>query len=216
MHFELLLSRPASTTTIVPYHTVDGTALAGQDYRTTGGSVSFLPGQTVAPVDVPIIGDYNLEPTESFTLLLGASTSWAATAATSATGTIVNDDTRTVSSPDPLFDPSYYLAHNPDVLAAGVDPYQHFITNGWKEGRDPSGLFSVSYYLQHNPDVAAAGINPLLHYELYGWKEGRDPSAQFSTDKYLAAYSDVRAANVDPLVHYLTYGQSEGRQAFTV
>ena len=77
---------------------------------------------------------------------------------------------------DRLFDASYYLRQNPDVAAAGADPYQHFMYYGWREGRDPSLLFSVSRYLAANPDVSRAAINPLLHYELYGQAEGRQAS----------------------------------------
>ncbi|ENA37404.1 hypothetical protein HMPREF1487_04322 [Pseudomonas sp. HPB0071] len=33
------------------------------------------------------------------------------------------------------FDPQLYLAANPDLLAAGVDPAQHYINHGWKERR---------------------------------------------------------------------------------
>ena len=121
-----------------------------------------------------------------------------------------------VPATDPLFDASYYLAHNPDVAAAKVDPLQHYLDYGRHEGRNPSALFDTDYYLQHNPDVAAAGVDPLQHYETYGWKEGRDPSASFSTDKYLAAYGDVKAAGVDPLLHYEVSGQFEGRSAFGV
>src|SRR5687768_12574680 len=58
------------------------------------------------------------------------------------------------------FDAQYYLFHNPDVAAAGVDPLLHYNTVGWQEGRDPNAWFDTSGYLAHNPDVAAAGINP--------------------------------------------------------
>jgi hypothetical protein len=37
-----------------------------------------------------------------------------------------------------LFDRTYYLAQNPDVKAANVDPLLHFDQYGWKEDRDPS------------------------------------------------------------------------------
>jgi hypothetical protein len=117
-------------------------------------------------------------------------------------------------SPDPLFDAAYYLAHNPDVAAAGVDPYQHYMTYGWHEGRDPSAYFDTNYYLTQNPDVKAAGVNPLLHFEQYGWKEGRQPSLVFDDAKYLAVNTDVAAAGVDPLLHYMQFGQNEGRPAF--
>ena len=34
-----------------------------------------------------------------------------------------------------LFDEDFYLAQNPDVAAAGVDAYTHFMNTGWREGR---------------------------------------------------------------------------------
>ena len=115
---------------------------------------------------------------------------------------------------DPLFDVGYYLAHNPDVAAAGVDPYQHYLQYGWKEGRDPSALFDTRFYLTHNSDVASAGVDPLVHFEMYGAAEGRAPSLLFDDTQYLAASPDVKAAGVPALAHYMVYGQSEGRPAF--
>ena len=112
------------------------------------------------------------------------------------------------------FDSDYYLAHNPDVAAAGVDPFTHYKTFGWLEGRDPNAFFNTQYYLNQNPDVAASGIDPLTHYQQHGWKEGRDPSSAFNTTAYLEANSDVAAAGIDPLAHYLQYGESEGRISF--
>jgi hypothetical protein len=110
-----------------------------------------------------------------------------------------------------LIDTSFYLSHNADVAAAGLNAVQHFETFGWHEGRAPNALFDVNYYLSHNPDVAASGMDPLLHYATMGWKEGRDPSAAFSTSGYLAANPDVKLAGVDPLQQYLAFGTAEGR-----
>lgn len=73
------------------------------------------------------------------------------------------------------FDAGYYLAANPDVRAAGLDPLLHFIQSGWREGRNPSPAFDVAYYLRQCPDVAEAGINPLLHFVWSGAREGRLP-----------------------------------------
>lgn len=73
------------------------------------------------------------------------------------------------------FDATYYLAANPDVAAAKVDPLDHFMSNGWREGRNPNLSFSVSHYLDFYPDVAEAGINPFLHYLMAGKAEGRTP-----------------------------------------
>ena len=99
---------------------------------------------------------------------------------------------------DRLFDAGYYLRQNPDVAAAGADPYQHFMYYGWREGRDPSLLFSVSKYLAANPDVNRADFNPLLHYELYGQAEGR------------AAFPTGNIAPADLLIDPAYYAQQLG------
>ncbi|MBS1103307.1 hypothetical protein JK202_09790 [Gluconobacter sp. Dm-62] len=71
------------------------------------------------------------------------------------------------------FDPEFYRRRNPDVRGNDDDLFRHFMTSGWKEGRDPSSRFDVGYYFWANPDVAAAGINPLLHYRLHAATEIR-------------------------------------------
>lgn len=72
-----------------------------------------------------------------------------------------------------LFDAEWYLRTYPDVAAAGVDPVQHYILTGWKEGRDPGPNFNSSGYIKANKDVANSGMNPLLHYIEFGISEGR-------------------------------------------
>ncbi|WP_238178691.1 Ig-like domain-containing protein [Methylobacterium oxalidis] len=115
------------------------------------------------------------------------------------------------------FDPTFYLAANPDVAAAtpagrAADSWalQHYLTYGAKEGRDPNAFFDTSYYLEQNPDVAASGMNPMLHYQEFGWREGRDPSPAFDTNAYLASHPDVAQAQIDPLEHFLQFGGQTG------
>ena len=66
--FEVSLSRPAPEPFVVDYTTLDGSAVAGEDYVATSGTLSFAQGQTVASVSVPVNGDTEIEPTEGFTL----------------------------------------------------------------------------------------------------------------------------------------------------
>ena len=47
-----------------------------------------------------------------------------------------------------LFDKEYYLARNPDVAAAGLDPIKHYVRSGAAEGRDPNRLFDSSAYIE--------------------------------------------------------------------
>lgn len=76
-----------------------------------------------------------------------------------------------------IFDPIWYRWRYSDVEAAGIDPIQHYLADGHKEGRDPNRFFSTEWYLANNPDVLATGANPFMHYILYGAREGRKPRA---------------------------------------
>ena len=56
------LSGPAT----VEYATNPDTALAGSDFTTISGSVTFAPGQARAVITVPILNDIEVEATETF------------------------------------------------------------------------------------------------------------------------------------------------------
>jgi len=73
----------------------------------------------------------------------------------------------------PLFDPEWYLAHNPDVSQANINPLWHYLVNGWKENRRPGPEFDSDYYRARYPDIAGLDQPPLLHYWLHGRQEGR-------------------------------------------
>ena len=111
-----------------------------------------------------------------------------------------------------LFDTAWYLETYPDVAARKVDPVQHYIRYGAREGRDPNRLFSSSWYLASNPDVTEASLNPLVHFVLRGAKEGRNPGPLFDTKWYLDANPDVATAGINPLLHFLQHGAREGRR----
>lgn len=66
-------------------------------------------------------------------------------------------------SPIPEFDAEYYLAANPDVVAAKMDPFDHYCRHGFREGRNPAADFDTRAYaarfLKGQSDV-----NPLAHF----------------------------------------------------
>ncbi|WP_146619988.1 hypothetical protein [Acuticoccus sediminis] len=123
------------------------------------------------------------------------------------------------------FDAEYYLANNPDVAATGADPLRHFMSHGWREGRDPAPDFSVNDYMEMNPDVATSGANPYVHYLRHGRDEGRPgrntsaPSRElralidrhFDTEFYLSRNKDVASLGLDPVEHFLHEGWRERR-----
>jgi hypothetical protein len=74
-----------------------------------------------------------------------------------------------------VFDATWYLREHPEIAAQGIDPLEHYIERGAKEGCDPHPLFDTTWYLTMNPDVRSADINPFEHYIETGGREGRDP-----------------------------------------
>ena len=74
---------------------------------------------------------------------------------------------------DCYFDPDYYRSRFPGPVPYDDDGLQHYLTQGWRDGRDPSPRFCTDSYLHMYPDVAASGINPLLHFLRHGIAEGR-------------------------------------------
>src|SRR6185369_6185012 len=85
------LSSAAVQTVTVNYATANGTALAGTDYVSTNGTLTFLPGQTSQTITVKVLGDVLDELDETILVNLTAATN-----ATIADGqgvvTIVDDD----------------------------------------------------------------------------------------------------------------------------
>ncbi len=71
-------------------------------------------------------------------------------------------------SPIPEFDIHYYAKHSPDVVAAGIDPFEHFVSYGYTEGRAPSEAFDVRFYTKRYLEPGSA-INPFIH-----WLQNRD------------------------------------------
>ena len=77
-------------------------------------------------------------------------------------------------SPIPEFDSRYYLQTYQDIASAGVDPFEHFVFHGFKEGRNPSAEFDTKFYIQRY-FKGKTDQNPLLHYLEHRHEEGVYP-----------------------------------------
>lgn len=83
-----------------------------------------------------------------------------------------------------LFDPDLYLEMYPDVKNAGMDPYLHYVTYGYKENyRRPFPNFSNSFYKNAYLDNSNSW-NPLTHYILIGENKGYNINSWGITDNY--------------------------------
>ncbi|MBP5698388.1 MAG: hypothetical protein J6W96_02530, partial [Alphaproteobacteria bacterium] len=90
------------------------------------------------------------------------------------------------------FDEKYYKEQYPVVDFKEISPVEHYLTVGYKEGKDPSPYFSTNGYLEENPDVKAVGMNPLLHYEISGKNEGREIKVSDKNDYTFAFWRRLK------------------------
>jgi glycosyltransferase involved in cell wall biosynthesis len=106
-----------------------------------------------------------------------------------------------------LFDIEWYLARNPDIALAKLEPIEHWFFNSTLEKRDPNFLFSIEYYLTCNGSVDFSKVNPLVHYTLYGEKEGRQPSVYFDPAWFRRQYMQPPESSSDTCLSiYLRHG----------
>lgn len=92
MKFTVSLSAASSKPVTVPYTLAGGTATAGTDFDATAGSITIPAGQTSGTITVPVVQDAINESSETFTVALGSPTNGQPGAKTTATGTILDDD----------------------------------------------------------------------------------------------------------------------------
>ena len=89
--FTVALSKASSTPVTVGYATTNGTATAGSDFTATTGTLTFAPGVTSQQINVPILRDTLVEPSETFAVTLSNPSGATITTAT-ATGTITDSN----------------------------------------------------------------------------------------------------------------------------
>ena len=89
--FVVRLSAASGLAVTVSYRTVDGTAVAGSDYKSASGELRFEPGETTQTVSVETLADELAEDTEQFTVELSAPLG-ATVADGVGEGTISDDD----------------------------------------------------------------------------------------------------------------------------
>jgi|694.fasta_scaffold10675_14 Ca2+-binding RTX toxin-like protein len=72
--YTVTLSSTSTQTITVQYATANGTAIAGSDYTSTSGTLTFNPGVTSQVINIPILNDSLNEANETFTLTLSSPT----------------------------------------------------------------------------------------------------------------------------------------------
>ncbi len=109
-----------------------------------------------------------------------------------------------------VFDPAYYLAHNPGISG---DPMEHYVLHGAREKRDPHLFFNTEYYLSqsHAPEKIK---NPLLHFLNQKWADA-NPHPLFDCGYYRRRHLRGRRG-VNPLADYIHHGCPPDRVPFSL
>jgi RHS repeat-associated protein len=171
--FPVTLSVPCAQTVQVTVDTADGTAtVADNDYQALHQVLTFAPGETAKTVTVRVNGDTKIEPDETFTVVLSNATGGASLGtATSAAGTVVNDDfapaivyvdddwAGTAPGDPPPTDPIGGLIFMQDAFATIQDAIDHVMANGEVVvfgGNYPGGFTLGS----HEPPTVHPQTNP--------------------------------------------------------
>ncbi len=74
-------------------------------------------------------------------------------------------------SPLSDFDVGHYSSSYPDVTAAGIDPFVHFVTYGYLEGRTPSAHFDAKFYWARYLK-GDRSQNPFIHFLMHKHEPG--------------------------------------------
>jgi len=98
-----------------------------------------------------------------------------------------------------LFDADYYLEQNVDVASEAMDPLDHYIAHGDREGRRPMPLFDPLHYRRNLKPVLPAHRNALLHYLLAGRYLRTELSASFDAAHFYELHRDVKLRGAEPL-----------------
>ena len=105
--------------------------------------------------------------------------------------------------------PGIYLLNNPDVAAAGADPFIHFVLFGFAEHRSPHPLIDSSYIrsvdpylISTTPDIEQ--LCDVLHYDLV------DPSPYFDLKYYRGQLADDASRVTSLFQHFIQTGLPMG------
>jgi hypothetical protein len=128
--------------------------------------------------------------------------------------------------PAPWFSSDGYLSDHPDLAAAGVEPFLHFLTRGAREGRavrpsrhGPAFLGSRQWagtwcFEAFGAAPTASGgvaLTPARAPAMPLDEQSAVVGQAFDAAFYLAVNPDIAASGIDPLHHFLMTGWLEGR-----
>ena len=205
--FTISVAQAGNETITVDYATSDNTAFAGKDYIATNGTLEFDPGTTEKTITIEVIGDIEVEETETFTVNLSNATN-AVIVDSQGQAVLENDDILPVELYRFRYETGGYLfvgEQEKDAILANPNYNQAFTLEGVAEdgtvnsafiASDTSGVDLVPFYRLRSLDtpgnylfVSTGEYNSIFaessHYKDRWAKEGLDLEGFDIPDFYL-------------------------------
>lgn len=104
-----------------------------------------------------------------------------------------------------FFDEDWYKANYSEIDFSKITPAEHYLYEGWKQGKSPSLDFSTNEYLSHYPDLKNSDICPLVHFEKSGRLEGRSYWADINEKRNGVAKALKKDKSVLLISHELSH-----------
>lgn len=149
--FTVTLATPAVGNITLPI-TIGGSAIAGSDYTALPSSITVLSGQTTATLTVTALDDPAVELPETVIVTLVSATNVGVVTPSSATVSIIDDDTPTAS----------ILATDPLATESPGDNGLIEVSITRATTYDMRIVFSVGGSAQNGVDYASIGINAVI------------------------------------------------------
>lgn len=143
MVFSFKLSEPSERTVSFDWSTSDGTAVAGEDYEPSSGTIEFAPGNTNATVSVQIFGDTLYEASNTVFLVLSSPVN-AHLTRDRVTGAALNDD------------PTPYMAISDATVVEGDEGQSNMV---FTVGAVPAGGEIITVSWTTSDGTATAGLD---------------------------------------------------------
>lgn len=161
--FEVTLSASTTKEVSVNFTTQEGTAVAGDDYITTSGTLTFEPGDTLERIIVEVIGDTVDEDQEQFIVKLSNAVN-ATLSVSQAIGRITNDEGIDIDPTDGYSTPLSYdgmeLVWHEEFLEPNINPnyFTHeFGNHGWGNNEEQNyGNSPANSYIEDGKLVISA------------------------------------------------------------
>jgi hypothetical protein len=139
MTFTVSLSTAHLVPVSVNFATENGSAIAPQDYQAASGTVTFMPGETTKTITVNIVEDNELESVENFFVNLSSPVNADITVGR-ATGTIFDDEVRTISIGDRIISEGGFGSFTVSLSSPAASP----VTVGFVTG-DGTAVAGLDY-----------------------------------------------------------------------